>query len=150
VILYRSGDLFSDQNVQALAHGCNCAGAMGRGIAVEFRKRWPSMYEEYRRACRLGALQPGGIFPWQHDGLWIYNLGTQRHWRTKATAEAVRESVAAMAEHAEVHGVDRIAMPRIASGLGGMAWGTVQSILSDCLQERDLLVTVYTPGESRE
>ncbi|MFF4406993.1 macro domain-containing protein [Streptomyces sp. NPDC001262] len=32
VIESRTGDLFSADHVDALAHGCNCAGAMGRDI----------------------------------------------------------------------------------------------------------------------
>lgn len=50
----RVGDLFDAVDVDALAHGCNCAGAMGAGIVVEFRRRWPAMFEESRRRCAAG------------------------------------------------------------------------------------------------
>lgn len=33
------GDLFRQGGLHALAHGCNCAGSMGRGSAVKFRAR---------------------------------------------------------------------------------------------------------------
>jgi O-acetyl-ADP-ribose deacetylase (regulator of RNase III) len=37
-ISYVSGDLLINAyHAQAFAHGCNCAGAMGAGIAVGFR-----------------------------------------------------------------------------------------------------------------
>jgi O-acetyl-ADP-ribose deacetylase (regulator of RNase III) len=43
-----AGDLFENAyHAQALAHGCNCQGSMGAGIAVGFRERYPKMYEEY-------------------------------------------------------------------------------------------------------
>jgi O-acetyl-ADP-ribose deacetylase (regulator of RNase III) len=35
----RTGDLFAQPDLTALAHGCNCAGAMGKGIAVPFKQR---------------------------------------------------------------------------------------------------------------
>jgi O-acetyl-ADP-ribose deacetylase (regulator of RNase III) len=47
-IKYVTGDLFVNRHqAEALAHGCNCQGAMGAGIAVGFRERYPRMYEEY-------------------------------------------------------------------------------------------------------
>jgi len=47
-IRYVSGDLFTNRhNAQAFAHGCNCRGATGAGIAKGFRERYPDMYEEY-------------------------------------------------------------------------------------------------------
>src|SRR5262249_34840272 len=52
-IEYVSGDLFDNaHDAQAFAHGCNCQGSMGAGIAKTFRSRYPEMYEEYRRRCK--------------------------------------------------------------------------------------------------
>ena len=48
-----AGDLFANvHDVQAFAHGCNCQGSMGAGIAVTFRTRYPEMYEQYRALCK--------------------------------------------------------------------------------------------------
>ena len=44
----KDGDIFSIEGVTNFAHGCNCAGSMGRGIAVQFRKKFPRMYENYK------------------------------------------------------------------------------------------------------
>ena len=38
------GDIFLLENVSSYAHGCNCAGAMGKGIAIQFRNKFPAMY----------------------------------------------------------------------------------------------------------
>ena len=43
-----NGDIFSIEGVNSFAHGCNCAGSMWRGIAVQFRKKFPEMFEKYR------------------------------------------------------------------------------------------------------
>ncbi|MEV1010449.1 macro domain-containing protein [Streptomyces sp. NPDC049881] len=131
----REGDLFSAvtlADADALAHGVNCAGAMGRGIAVAFRDRWPAMYEDYRAACRDGRLVPGAVLPWRApDGLWVYNLGTQKHWRSPARLPDVRAAVTAMVAHAAGHGVRRIALPRVAAGLGGLPWADVRAALHE-------------------
>lgn len=40
------GDIFRIDGVSSYAHGCNCAGAMGKGIAVQFKSKYPDMYLE--------------------------------------------------------------------------------------------------------
>ncbi|MFL5340174.1 MAG: macro domain-containing protein [Gemmataceae bacterium] len=60
-----AGDLSKNRfKAQALAHGCNCAGSMGAGIAVGFRERYPAMFEEYCRLCKAAPRQfnPGDVF----------------------------------------------------------------------------------------
>lgn len=42
------GDIFTLTDVTSFAHGCNCAGAMGKGIALQFRNKYPEMYLEYK------------------------------------------------------------------------------------------------------
>jgi O-acetyl-ADP-ribose deacetylase (regulator of RNase III) len=62
---YISGDLLTNGvGAQALAHGCNCRGSMGAGIAAGFRERYPEMYEEYRRRCKATPREfnPGDVF----------------------------------------------------------------------------------------
>lgn len=139
----RHGDLF-DASEPAFAQGCNCAGAMGKGIAVEFRRRWPEMYEEYRLRCERGEFVPGGLFTWVADDRIIMNLGTQRTWRTNATVQAVSSSVGAMVGYARANGITAVAMPRIAAGLGGLDWRTVRTILDETVPD-ELTVIVYSP-----
>jgi hypothetical protein len=88
-ISYVSGDRFMNAcSAQALAHGCNCAGATGAGIAVGFRERYPEMYEEYRRRCKVSPREfhPGDVFPWKDaDQPWVLNLRpSKNHWRSRA------------------------------------------------------------------
>lgn len=143
-VLEKHGDLF-DADEPAFAHGCNCAGAMGKGIAVEFRRRWPAMFNEYRQRCQRGEFTPGDLFAWVADDRTILNLGTQRHWRTKATPDAVHASLIAMVDYARQNHISAIAMPRIAAGLGGLDWPDVRTILDQTVPD-DLTVVVYSPA----
>ncbi|MEU5187397.1 macro domain-containing protein [Streptomyces klenkii] len=143
-IEFRVGDLFGASDADALAHGCNCAGAMGRGIAVEFKRRWPLMYKEYQTLCRDGKFGVGGAFPWRTpEGLLIYNLGTQAHWRVGAELSGVVAAVKAMLDHAAEHDVRRIAMPRIAAGLGGLDWQVVRTAITPIVEASQSDVFVY-------
>ena len=60
--IFVKGDLFAHKGLDALAHGCNCAGAMGKGIAVHFRERFPNMYGEYKQRCADGRFTLGAVF----------------------------------------------------------------------------------------
>lgn len=148
VIEERVGDLFQAADVDAIAHGCNCAGAMGRGIAVEFRTRWPTMYSEYKKLCVEGRFTPGDVMPWKieepESWEWVYNLGTQKHWRAKATPIAIENSVRAMIEHASDHGVLRIAMPRVGAGLGGLPWEAAREALHSAIAESSCTLVIYS------
>jgi O-acetyl-ADP-ribose deacetylase (regulator of RNase III) len=133
-ISYVLGDLFSNAySAQALAHGCNCAGAMGAGIAVGFRERYPAMYEEYRRRCKASPREfnPGDVFLWKDATQpWVFNLATQEHyWRSRATYEVVEQALTAMCELADAEGVRAIAMPGIGVGYGGLSWRHVREIV---------------------
>lgn len=128
-IQFVRGDLFLLQ-VPALAHGCNCAGAMGKGIAVEFRKRWPNMYEAYREASKDGSFRPGDVLPWRADNRVVYNLGTEEHWRKGARLEFIEQSVREMLRQAEAEGISAIGLPRLGAGHGKLPWSQVRGLLT--------------------
>ncbi len=126
---HRLGDLFEQPDAGALAHGCNCAGAMGAGIAVQFKKRWPAMYRAYREECLAGRFRPGDVFVWEEGGAVVFNLGTEAHWKKGATLEAIERSVERMVREAEARGIARVALPRIGAGYGGLPWASVEAAL---------------------
>lgn len=136
-VTFSRGDIFQTEADIALAHGCNCAGAMGKGIAVAFKQHWPDMYQAYKARCVSGELAPGKVFPWKDEasGRTIYNLGTQRTWRTKATLEAIDQATTAMLRLAEENHTPTIAMPLIGAGLGGLAAEDVKALLERLADE---------------
>lgn len=121
-IEYRQGDLFAQPDLKAIAHGVNCQGAMGKGIALQFKARWPDMYQEYATRCQLGALKVGDVFVWETPELTVYNLATQPDWRHSATLDNIRKCTERMAFIAKRDGITRVGVPRIGAGLGGLAW----------------------------
>ncbi len=61
MIEFVRGDLF-DADVEAIVNAVNCVGVMGKGIALEFKKRFPSNFIAYKAACAVGELQLGRVF----------------------------------------------------------------------------------------
>ena len=133
-IRWVSGDLFANAyKARAFAHGCNCQGSMGSGIAKGFRQRYPAMYEQYRARCKAEPRQfnLGDAWLWKDRRRpWVFNLGTQEgYWHARASYEAVEQSLRRMRELADAEGLRSIAIPRIGVGYGGLSWKKVRPII---------------------
>jgi O-acetyl-ADP-ribose deacetylase (regulator of RNase III) len=140
-----TGDLFA-ADLPAVGHGCNCAGAMGAGIATVFKKRYPAMYREYRQRCADGRFRLGDIFVWEAPEFVVYNLATQPRPGPTATLDAIDRSVRAALADAGSRGLTRLGIPRIGAGLGGLDWPDVQAVLNEAADESEVgLVVVSLP-----
>jgi O-acetyl-ADP-ribose deacetylase (regulator of RNase III) len=149
-IEFVSGDLFVNRfGAQALAHGCNCQGSMGAGVAVGFRERYPEMFEEYRRRCKAKPrlFNVGDAWLWKSaDRPRVFNLGTQEnYWRSRATYEAIQTALERMKEQADAEGIRTIAMPRVGAGHGGLSWKKVRTVIDSAF--RDWRGTLYVHEE---
>ena len=57
---FAAGDLL-DAPADAICNPVNLVGVMGRGLALQFRTRWPASYRAHRAALRTGHLGRGRI-----------------------------------------------------------------------------------------
>ena len=129
VYYIEEGNIFQIPQIRNYAHGCNCVGAMGKGIALQFKGRFPEMYEQYKSLCKTNKYHVGDVFQYQyHDGF-IYNLGIQKTWWEKAELEYIEKSLAKMMEMAENNDVKEIALPAIGAGLGGGNWEDIKKLI---------------------
>ncbi|TPG40249.1 macro domain-containing protein [Flavobacterium pectinovorum] len=123
------GNIFTLEGILNYAHGCNCAGAMGKGIALQFRDKFPVMYQQYKEMCKEGKFSLGDVFTYNHDDKIIFNLGTQKTWKTKADIKAIETALMKMMDYANQNKVYKIALPKIGAGLGGLNWDDVKNVI---------------------
>jgi O-acetyl-ADP-ribose deacetylase (regulator of RNase III) len=147
-IEFVAGDLFvNTHKVQAFAHGCNCQGSMGAGIAVGFRTRYPEMCEQYRARCKADPREfnLGDAWLWKTtDQPWVFNLGTQEQfWRARASYEAIEAALKQMRAQADAEGINSIAIPRIGVGYGGLSWKKVRAIVENVFNDWVGRLVVY-------
>jgi N-glycosidase YbiA len=147
-IEFVSGDLFDNAHgVRAFAHGCNCQGSMGAGVAKTFRALYPEMYEEYRSRCKAEPrrFNLGDCWLWKAEGQpWVFNLGTQEgFWRCRASYEAIETSLKEMRRQADIEGITTIAIPRIGVGYGGLSWKKVRAIVEAVFADWSGTLVVY-------
>lgn len=146
MIRYVTGNLL-DSNMQAIAHGCNCQGVMGAGIAKQIRDRWPNVYEIYRLKHDKMGLELGSILPVRTlDDRLVINCMTQSGYGSSnqqhVDYDAIASCMAAMNDRAETWGVTEIGMPRIGAGLGGGDWERIEDII--VRSARSFIPVVYT------
>lgn len=147
-IRYRQGDLFVFGGM-ALAHGVNCKGVMGAGIARSFRDRWPDMYRVYREACARGTLQPGQVMTWEVPGTGtvIFNLATQYGTGRDAQPWAIATAIGQMILAARNLGIECIGMPMIGCGIGGLEPRDLRTCLEPFRDAPvDLIICQYDPA----
>lgn len=142
------GDLFDpSHNFDGLAQGVNTKGIMGAGIAVEFRKRWPAMFEEYKTLCNeftdvlpglLHTYTPpfmsapveafGGdtLYEILPEGPVIFNLFSQDYPGRNGSYEYLAKAALLMRLEAESQGLDRVGLPWIGCGIAGLERHNVQ------------------------
>jgi O-acetyl-ADP-ribose deacetylase (regulator of RNase III) len=130
VITWRTGDLFAS-GLPAIAHGVNCKGVMGAGIALQFRQRWPQMAESYRRRCRRGEMLPGEVMSWRDsDGSFIFNLVTQVNPGPDAQPWMITAAAGSMITEAYyLRHITEIGLPWIGCGIGGLTRDDLHSAL---------------------
>jgi O-acetyl-ADP-ribose deacetylase (regulator of RNase III) len=131
VTYINEGNIFGIPGVNNYAHGCNCAGAMGKGIAVQFKEKFPAMYLQYKKLCRSGAFTLGEVFMYNYGEGFVFNLGTQKSWTTKAEISAVDAAIGKMLQLATENKIKQIALPKIGAGLGKLDWESVKQIIND-------------------
>ena len=76
------GDILQSK-AQTLINTVNCVGIMGKGIALEFKKRFPEMFQDYVERCERKEVRPG--VPYLYKALLppqIVNFPTKDHWKT--------------------------------------------------------------------
>jgi O-acetyl-ADP-ribose deacetylase (regulator of RNase III) len=143
MISFVSGDLLEAPGLDAIAHGCNCGGVMGAGIALPIKQRWPSMFTEYRRRCRTGEFDLGDVFAWRARDLVVFNLGTQKRHGSMAMLGPIETAITSMVAMAPGLGVRRIGVPRIGAGLGKLSWAAVRAVLEKVAATTEVELVIF-------
>lgn len=145
----RVGDILS-ADTEALVNTVNCVGVMGRGVALQFRKAFPSNFEVYKAACSRGEVVPGRMLVVELPGLdephYVINFPTKRHWRGKSRLEDIEAGLGALVDEVGRRGIRSVAVPPLGCGLGGLQWGIVRPLIAAAFAELpSVRVIVYEP-----
>lgn len=139
------GDMFNS-DAQTLVNTVNCVGVMGKGVAFEFKKRFPDMFEDYTRRCERKAVKLGEPYIYEDkSGIKILNFPTKDHWRSASRLSDIESGLTYLAEHYEKWGLKSIAMPPLGCGNGGLEWSEVGPLIYQKLHRLPIDIEVFAP-----
>ena len=144
-----SGDILLS-GARAIAHGVAPNDDYNQGLAHALRENWPAMYKDFRHFCHTTHPKAGAIWAWAGaDGKQVVSLFTQdaayEHGAKpgRASAENLNHALKALRKWAETEGVESLALPRLATGVGGMDWADVSPLIEKHLGDLAIPVYVY-------
>ncbi len=127
------GDLLQQDDVDAIVNTVNCVGVMGKGIALQFKQKWPANFRAYAEACKAGEVRPGRMFVFDAGALarphFVINFPTKDHWRGKSTLAFVRDGLVDLVDLVQRLGIRSIAVPPLGCGNGGLSWADVRPLI---------------------
>jgi O-acetyl-ADP-ribose deacetylase (regulator of RNase III)/uncharacterized protein YwgA len=151
MITFHTGDLLRAP-AQALVNTVNTVGVMGKGIALQFKEKFPSNLKEYIKACKNGSLVPGKLLVVKENTLeggeqLIINFPTKVDWRHKSTYKFIEEGLQALVTVIAEYDIKSIAIPPLGCGNGGLKWEKVKPLMEQYLSGlQDVDIQIYEPN----
>lgn len=138
-VIYKQGDLFLDQS-EAIVNTVNCVGVMGKGVALEFKRRWPENFKQYKKVCSAKQLTPGKVFIFDRGTLldqgnprYLVNFPTKNHWREKSKLSYIEEGLDDFIKQLIKLDIKSVALPPLGCGNGGLPWEEVRALIEEKL-----------------
>lgn len=134
---------------QAIAHGISPNDHFDHGLALALHQKWPAMPKDYRHWAHAHHPKPGEVWVWGGFGTRIYNLLTQEggfgHGERPGRASLKHVNHALKKLHGLVveHGVTSLALPRLATGVGGLDWAEVKPLIAEHLGTLPIPIYLY-------
>ncbi|CAM4259217.1 macro domain-containing protein [Shewanella livingstonensis] len=144
------GDLLQQQDVDAIVNTVNCVGVMGKGIALQFKKKWPANFKAYAAACKADEVKLGQMFTFELGAMalpkFIINFPTKGHWRNASRLQDIESGLKDLAKQIQLHNIRSIAIPPLGCGNGGLDWAEVNPLVIQYLSAIELLeVRLFEP-----
>lgn len=152
MIKYIKGDLLS-ADTQALVNTVNTVGVMGKGIALQFKEKYPSNFEAYKKACKNKELEVGKLLVFKDRNLdresIIINFPTKKDWKHKSKIEYIDKGLQELAKIVREYDIKSIAIPPLGCGNGGLDWEEVKPLMEKYLSQLDDVdITIFTPNDA--
>nr|WP_294861598.1 macro domain-containing protein [uncultured Fluviicola sp.] len=151
MIKFITGDLLNS-DAEALVNTVNTVGVMGKGIALQFKNRFPLNYKVYRDACKSGELTVGKLLIVKDGDLMnqktIINFPTKAHWKGDSKYEYILSGLKVLREELIDRKIKSVAIPPLGCGNGGLDWAKIKPMIEEELKGLDTEIIVFEPNET--
>ncbi len=128
-----------------IPHCCNDIGAMGAGVALSIKNKWPEVYEKYKTVLELGRTS----FKKVGQNICVANMvaqtGVRGHRPLKyASLIACMNTVAMMTRTLRREGFyPEIHAPKFGSALAGGNWDFIEELIEELWLPEYIDVVIY-------
>lgn len=129
-------------DAQVVVNPVNLVGVMGKGLAKEFKEKYPEMFNEYKEACLNGTLKEGDLLLYKAQDKWILNFPTKWDWRDMASLELIEKGLQNFVDTYEERGIKSVVFPKLGCGLGGLEWSVVGPLMHKYLDNLPVEVKI--------
>ena len=142
MIRYIEGDIFKSP-AQVIVNTVNTVGVMGKGIALEFKKRYPDMFQAYRDICDRRKLKIGSLMLYYEPDHWVLLFPTKENWRNPSRMEFIEAGLAKFCRTYAEKGITSVAFPKLGCGNGELNWSEVQPVMEKYLKDLPIDIYIY-------
>ena len=121
----------------------NTVGAMGAGIALQCKTRYPRLYIRYRKFCQEGLFQIGKLYLSKERDFNILLFPTKEHFLLDSKLEWIEKGLINLATTYEQRGITSLAMPLPGGGLGRLNENKVLEIVTRLLSGTSMRIKIY-------
>lgn len=146
MITFETGDILTS-SAQCLVNTVNCEGFMGKGIAYQFKEKFPENNKYYVSACKSGTFFVGQILFFAENDKIIANFPTKDKWREKSQYSYIETGLDALVKGINENHISSIAIPPLGCGNGGLDWNVVKKMISDKFQDSTANIVIYEPSK---
>lgn len=142
MIKYIEGDIFSSP-AQVIVNTVNTVGVMGKGIALEFKNRYPNMFETYKKVCEKHQLSVGKLMLVYEPDHWILLFPTKQNWRYPSKLEYIESGLIKFTQTYVEKNISSIAFPKLGCGNGELEWEQVKVLMEKYLKPLPIDIYIY-------
>lgn len=142
MIHYIEGNIF-DSPAQVIVNAVNTVGVMGKGIALEYKKRYPRMFELYKNMCEKRLLKIGKLALIYEPDHWILLFPTKENWRYPSKLEYIEEGLSKFVKTYAEKNISSIAFPKLGCGNGELEWSKVKELMEKYLISLPIEIYIY-------
>jgi O-acetyl-ADP-ribose deacetylase (regulator of RNase III) len=149
---YKIGNLL-EAKTDALVNTVNTVGVMGKGIALQFKERFPHNFKIYANACKKGEVTVGKLLVVKEHTFegdkFIINFPTKTEWFKKSQYNYIESGLQELVEVIKVYNIKSIAIPPLGCGNGGLKWEKVKQLMDKYLGAlKDVDIIVFEPNDA--
>lgn len=141
-INYIKGNIFTS-TAEVLVNPVNCVGIMGAGLALEFRLRYPDMFDKYADICERKLLSPGKIWVFNGGDRRILNFPTKIDWKAKTEKDFLVQGLMKFVDTYEEKCISSIAFPLLGAERGGLDKNVSLEVMKGFLEPLKIHIEIY-------